>query len=68
MTEVYDILSEDGARVVRCENKDGIVIIHSKETSISLQSFMAQVMNPSLAKRKKARLKKKGRGDSAMIS
>ena len=61
MTEIYDIISEDGTRVVRCENTDGFVTIHSKETSISFQSFVAQAMNPALAKQKKARLRKKNK-------
>ena len=69
MVETYDIITDEGGRLVTCVKDGSNVTIQGKEGNLSLQNFMAQATNPSLArqmkgrspkKRKKARTKTKG--------
>ena len=55
MAETYDIITEEGGRLVTCVNDGGNVTIKGKEGNLSLSSFMAQVTNPSLARQLKGR-------------
>ena len=60
MAETYDIITEEGGRLVTCVKENGNVTIRGKGGNLSLSSFMAQVTNPSLAKQMKSkRLRKK---------
>ncbi len=55
MMETYDIITEEGGRLVTCINDEGNVTIKGKEGNLSLHSFMAQATNPTLAKQMKCR-------------
>ncbi len=55
MVETYDIITDEGGRLVTCVNDGGNVVIRGKEGNLSLQSFMAQATNPSLARQMKGR-------------
>ena len=55
MAETYDIITEEGGRLVTCVNENGNVTIRGKGGNLSLNSFMAQATNPSLAKQLKSR-------------
>ena len=59
VTEVYDIVSEDGTRVATCRRENGHILIQGKSGCIPLQQFVAQATNPSLAKQMKSRRSKK---------
>ena len=59
MTETYDIITEQGGRLVTCEKDGERITIKGKEGDLSLQKFMAQVTNPPLARQMKARRPKK---------
>lgn len=65
MAETFDIITEEGGRLVTCVKEGGNVIIRGKEGNLSLSSFMAQISNPSLAKQMKGkRLKGKAKEPS----
>ncbi len=55
MVETYDIITDEGGRLVTCVNEGGNVMIKGKEGNLSLQSFLAQATNPSLARQMKGR-------------
>ena len=59
MTEVYDIVNEDGARVISCKREGKIIMVQGKCASISLSQFVAQATNPNLARQMKSRRTKK---------
>ena len=50
MVETYDIITDEGGRLVTCVKEGGNVTIRGKEGNLSLQNFMAQATNPSLAR------------------
>lgn len=58
MVETYDIISEEGGRLVTCVNDGTNVTIKGKGGNLSLQQFIAQATNPSLAKQMKGRRQK----------
>ena len=55
MAETFDIITEEGGRLVTCVREGSNVTIRGKEGNLSLSSFMAQVSNPSLAKQMKSK-------------
>ena len=59
MTEVYDIVNEDGARVISCKREGNIIMVQGKCASITLSQFVAQATNPNLARQMKSRRTKK---------
>ncbi len=61
MAEIYDIITDEGGRLATCVNDGGNVTIKGKEGNISLQNFMAQATNPSLARKMKTRTSKNRR-------
>ena len=59
MTEVYDIVNEDGARVISCKREGNIIMVQGKCASITLSQFVAQATNPNHARQMKSRRTKK---------
>ena len=68
MAETYDIITEEGGRLVTCINDGGNVTIKGKEGNLSLSSFMAQATNPSLARKLKGRRPKNKLKESSRTS
>lgn len=64
VTEVYDIVNEDGARVISCKKEGSTIMIQGKSASIPLSQFVAQATNPILARQMKSRRTKKNSGRS----
>ena len=58
MAETYDIITDEGGRLVTCVKDGSNVTIKGKNGNLSLQNFMAQATNPSLAKQMKSRRSK----------
>ena len=61
MTEVYDIVNEEGTRVISCKKDGSTIMVQGKCASISLSQFVAQATNPNLARQMKSRRTKKNR-------
>lgn len=59
VTEVYDIINEEGARVISCKRDGNTIMVQGKCASISLSQFVAQATNPNLARQMKSRRAKK---------
>ena len=59
MTEVYDIVNEEGTRVISCKREGNIIMVQGKCASITLSQFVAQATNPNLARQMKSRRTKK---------
>lgn len=55
MAETYDIITEEGGRLLTCVHDEGNILFKGKEGNLSLQGLMEQAMNPSLAKQRKNR-------------
>jgi len=61
VTEVYDIVNEEGTRVISCKKDGSTIMVQGKCASISLSQFVAQATNPNLARQMKSRRTKKNR-------
>ena len=59
MTETFDIISEEGTRVVQCKNDNGKITFHGKWGTLTMQELMAQASNPVLARQRKSALTNK---------
>ena len=49
MTAMFDIITEEGGKLLTYVNDNNRIFLRGKEGVLSIEKFMAQIANPALA-------------------
>lgn len=49
MTSTFDIITEEGGKLLTCVNDNDRIFFRGKQGILSFEKFMAQIVNPALA-------------------
>ena len=53
MTKTYDIVTEDGKRLITCIHDNGNIYLKGKNGTLDMNKFMWQAYNPTAARKMK---------------